>query len=150
MRKQSVLLLIIALLAGPIAGSVRAELVGHWPLNEGAGVTANDTSGYNNHGTLKNGPKWVAGALGQALELDGVDDFVEIPHSDSLTVSKEVTVTAWIRATQYTGTTGAEYQGIVAKSNSPPLLQPLPVFERQPALQHQRRRHDEHDKGPFE
>jgi len=119
MRKQSVLLLIIALLAGPIAGSVRAELVGHWPLNEGAGVTANDTSGYNNHGTLKNGPKWVAGALGQALELDGVDDFVEIPHSDSLTVSKEVTVTAWIRATQYTGTTGAEYQGIVAKSNSP-------------------------------
>ncbi|MEN6335873.1 MAG: LamG-like jellyroll fold domain-containing protein [Phycisphaerales bacterium] len=119
MRKQSILLSIMALTLGSIAGSARAELVGHWRLDEGAGVTANDASGHGNHGTLKGNPKWTAGILGQALDLDGVDDFVEIPHSDSLTVDKNVTVTAWIKTTQYTGTTGAEYQGIVAKSNSP-------------------------------
>lgn len=36
-------------------------LVGRWEFDEGMGITANDTSGNGNHGTLVNGPAWVAG-----------------------------------------------------------------------------------------
>ena len=33
-------------------------LVGYWGFNEGAGDTAYDSSGHENHGAL-NGPMWV-------------------------------------------------------------------------------------------
>jgi len=79
-----------------------------------------DWSGYDHHGAVQGMPEWVAeGYHGGALALDGVDDYVEIPHSKELTVDNEVTVMAWINAKAYTGSTGAAYQGIIAKSNGP-------------------------------
>lgn len=36
-------------------------LLGRWGLNEGSGTTAGDSSGSAIHGTLTNGPMWVAG-----------------------------------------------------------------------------------------
>lgn len=51
-------------------------LVGYWSLNDGAGTVATDFSGNGNHGTLNNGPTWVNGKLGQALNFDGTDDYV--------------------------------------------------------------------------
>jgi len=39
-------------------------LVGCWLMNEGSGNKVNDLSGYANHGTLVNGPTWVAGDRG--------------------------------------------------------------------------------------
>jgi len=117
MYKKLVLMAIVAL--GLVAGSAHAELVGHWRLNEGAGAIAYDGSGNGNDGALQGGPEWVAGVLGAALLLDGVDDFVEIPHAEILTVDDEVTVMAWVNAEAYTGTSGAAYQGIIAKSNGP-------------------------------
>jgi len=53
--------------AQDIAASKNVEIVsapgllGRWGLNEGAGTTANDSSGNGNNGTLVNGPIWVAG-----------------------------------------------------------------------------------------
>ena len=44
---------------------------------------ANDIVGANN-GTLINGTSFAPGKVGQAFSLDGVDDYVEIPHSESL------------------------------------------------------------------
>ncbi len=38
-----------------------AGLLGRWGLNEGSGLTAADSSGQDVHGTLTNGPMWVAG-----------------------------------------------------------------------------------------
>ena len=38
-----------------------AGLIGRWGLNEGAGTTANDSSGSGVNGTLVNGPVWVSG-----------------------------------------------------------------------------------------
>jgi hypothetical protein len=117
--RKCILTLIVAALLGPMAGLGSAELVGHWRMNEGAGAIAYDTSGYGNDGALQGGPTWTTGRMGGALQLDGVDDFVEIPHAASLTVNSEVTVMAWICPTSYTGPNGSSYQGIVAKSNSP-------------------------------
>ena len=43
-----------------LPGSVPAGQVAYWQFNEGTGTTAFDSSGNNNHGTLTNGPQWVA------------------------------------------------------------------------------------------
>lgn len=44
-------------------------LAGLWLMNEGGGLTAYDYSGNDNHGTLTNGPTWVAGPDGAALNF---------------------------------------------------------------------------------
>jgi len=108
----------VGLAVGVANADIEEGLVGHWTFDEGEGTTAEDSSGNNNHGTLMNGPLWVAGQLGGALEFDGTDDFVEVPHAASLTVDTEVTVAAWINASRH-NSAGGDWQGILAKSNDP-------------------------------
>jgi hypothetical protein len=93
------------------------NLVGWWKFDEGSGGTVVDSSGYNNLGTLQGDPQWVVGYVGDALEFDGVDDWVEVPHDSTLTVDNEVTVMAWINTERYIGPTGDNWQGIMAKGN---------------------------------
>ncbi len=83
-----------------IASQVQAEIepesaIAIWLLDEGDGNTINDSSGNENHGELKSG-KWVDGPSGSALSLNGVDDRVIIPDSDSLYAPKAWTITAWV------------------------------------------------------
>jgi hypothetical protein len=41
---------------------------------------------------------WVSGKSGKALEFDGIDDYVEIPHSDSISgFTNALTVSFWIK-----------------------------------------------------
>ena len=56
-------------------------LIGHWALNEASGSIAADSSGYNNHGTLRNGAVWASGKFSNGVSLDGINDFVDIPDS---------------------------------------------------------------------
>jgi hypothetical protein len=68
-------------------------LVSWWSGNG----NANDIVGQNN-GTLKGGVTFAAGQVGQSFSFNGVDGFVEIPDSPSLTpLSNSVTLDAWIR-----------------------------------------------------
>ncbi|MBM4024420.1 MAG: hypothetical protein FJ280_03315 [Planctomycetes bacterium] len=90
------------------------NLVGWWKLDEEAGTFVLDSSGRGNHGTVRGNPLWVAGYDGGALHLDGVDDFAEIPHHATLTVTSQVAVMAWINARNLV----AEYQGVIAKGNT--------------------------------
>ena len=48
----------------------KTGLVGWWKLDDGTGEVTADSSIYRNHGVLKNGPWWVAGRIGGALDLD--------------------------------------------------------------------------------
>ena len=54
-----------------------------------------DLSGHGNNGTIY-GAQCVQGRSGKALSFDGVDDYVEVPDSASLTVTDAVTILAWI------------------------------------------------------
>ena len=68
---------------------------GIWLLDEGEGNIINDLSGNENHGELQGGT-WVEGPDdGPALSLNGQDDRVIIPDSDSLYLEEAWTVTAW-------------------------------------------------------
>ena len=59
-------------------------LVGRWNLDEGSGPTAADSSGNGNNGTLTNGPVWVDGKYGKALQFDGVNDYVDAGNGATL------------------------------------------------------------------
>jgi len=77
------------------AGNVSAELVGYWKFDEGSGDVAVDSSGHGNDGSIKGTPNWVAGQIGSALDFDGSTNYVEIPHSESLSITEQITIAAW-------------------------------------------------------
>jgi len=56
-----------------------------------SGGTAYDLSGQKNNGTIY-GATWKRGYLVGALSFDGVDDYVEVPHSASLDITDKVTI----------------------------------------------------------
>ena len=74
-------------------------IVGFWHMDEpqwtGATGEVRDETGMN-HGTAKNGATTTSDAkYGRAGLFDGSDGYVEVPDSDSLDVSSEVTIEAW-------------------------------------------------------
>lgn len=98
---------------------IKAEIepgsaIGIWLLNEGDGNTINDSSGNENHGELMGG-KWVDGPSGPALSLNGQNDRVIVPDSDSLYADKAWTITAWVNVN------GAEngFGHIIGKRDDP-------------------------------
>jgi len=102
------------------ANKLRQGLVGMWTFdgNDMSGNTAIDRSGNGNNGTLTNGPKKVIGKIGQALNFDGVDDyiFVNDPGDSSVLdfdTSSTITMSAWIRKSSLTS-----YPLIVTKGRS--------------------------------
>ncbi len=83
------------------------DLVGLWHFDEGTGITANDSSGSGNTGTLVNDPLWeVLGKFGNALSFDGMDDYVDCEKNVDITTA--ITVEAWINPSEFT-----DYDAIV-------------------------------------
>ncbi|KKU03784.1 MAG: LamG domain protein jellyroll fold domain protein [Candidatus Giovannonibacteria bacterium GW2011_GWA2_45_21] len=70
-------------------------LVGYWSMNEGTGSYAGDSSGNKNTGTLTNGPTWVDGKRGKALNFDGVNDYVNLGSGDIM--SSNATLSLWFK-----------------------------------------------------
>jgi hypothetical protein len=68
-------------------------LVGWWRFDEGTGSTAKDSSEYGNDGTVY-GATWTDGKYNKALSLNGINNYVEIPHSSSLSMT-DVTIEMW-------------------------------------------------------
>ncbi|HNY79493.1 MAG: LamG-like jellyroll fold domain-containing protein [Sedimentisphaerales bacterium] len=116
-RLYFLLTLVVALaVASTAAGAVDPDIIGWWWFDEGGGATAADSSGNGNNGTLMGGASWAPGYFRTALQLDGVDGYVEVPHDPSLNVDDEATVMAWINTSQLE-TPGQGYQGVIAKGN---------------------------------
>ena len=55
-----------------------------------------DHSGYGNNGSVS-GATFRASNCGGAYEFDGIDDFIFIPQSASLSVTGSLTLAAWMR-----------------------------------------------------
>ncbi|MCQ6254750.1 DUF2341 domain-containing protein [Methanocaldococcus sp.] len=72
--------------------------VAYWSFDEeeGEGTVAHDETGNGNDGTIY-GATWTTGKYGYALQFDEVDDYVEIPYSETLNVTYSVTYCAWVR-----------------------------------------------------
>jgi hypothetical protein len=71
--------------------------VAQWKFNEGEGLTAYDSTDGNDDGVLTNGPVWVEGKSGSAINFDGTDDYVSVTDSSVLDITNAITVEAWVK-----------------------------------------------------
>ncbi len=85
--------------------------IGYWNLDEESGLTAHDVSGNGHDGTLQGSPRWVSGYYGNALEFDGIDDYIDLGNPPSFPSGKsERSMCGWAR----TDTTGPGWRWIAA------------------------------------
>jgi len=70
-------------------------------LDEGSGSIAEDSSRYGNNGSIS-GATWTIGKLGNGLEFDGENDYVEIPFNKSLNTTS-ITISLWFESLGKTG-----------------------------------------------
>src|SRR4030065_1522547 len=111
--------LVLCLTVTKAANAQDHNLLGWWKLDEPSGTIAYDSSGNSNDGVFVGAPQWASGYAGGAVLLDGVDDFIEVPHHDSLLPGEEVTIMAWINIPRHTGAGGSSWQAIITKGNAP-------------------------------
>jgi hypothetical protein len=81
----------------PVMDGCVLYLDGRYGGNNPATQTWYDLSGMGNDGTLNNfayaeGSGWT----GQGLQFDGTDDYVEVPHNESLDLGNVFTISFWI------------------------------------------------------
>lgn len=85
-----------------VAGSVSTlgnGLLLDYKFDETAGLSAVDSSVNGYHGTLVNGPFWVAGNTNNAVQLDGINDSVNTNQDDPLDLTGSMSISAWIYRT---------------------------------------------------
>jgi hypothetical protein len=71
-------------------------LLGYWPLDECGGTTAPNVCDMENHGELINGPVWVNGKFGNALEFDGATNYVVVSPDPRQEITNGLTAMAWV------------------------------------------------------
>ena len=87
--------------ASSIQRIMATSLAGEWNFD---GQNANDSSGNGNNGTINGGAVTTTttpygnGAAGQyAMSFDGINDYVSVLHSASISLSNTFTVSVWIK-----------------------------------------------------
>ena len=106
-RLTVVSFIVISLMfAGISNGAIDPKsIMGMWLFDEGNGDAAKDASGNGNEGVLE-GPKWVDGKFGKALEFNGASDYVDTgndPITD-LSETKILSISAWVKRATKTST----------------------------------------------
>jgi hypothetical protein len=91
-----------------------SDPVAWWYFYEGSGTVAHDSSGNNNTGTIYGGATWVVGRYDNAIDFDGVNDYIGVPDSSSISVGGgDYTISAWVYPHSVSGK-----HGIVTKVKS--------------------------------
>ncbi len=83
----------------PFFGDMSSGLVGWWKFDEAGGITAADSSGQGNDGTLVNNPQRVTGKSNNALQFNGVNNYVFVANDPSIDLSQmsAFSVVTWIK-----------------------------------------------------
>jgi len=84
----------------PLYSAVTDDAVSYWNFNEGSGADVFDAQELND-GEIIDGT-WTTGKLGNAIDFDGVDDYVEVADDNSLSFGDGLddspfTFAAWIK-----------------------------------------------------
>ena len=98
--------MVVVFIAGVLANSSYAKIdlkncVGMWLFDEGKGDVTADASGNKNDGTIENAPKWIDGKFGDALQFDGVDDYVSVENTNNLSITGDFTFSMWVKISAY-------------------------------------------------
>jgi len=86
-----------------VVGATRAELIGHWTLDETSGTTSADISGREHHGTYVNSPGLdIPGVYGTGMDAAG--GYMEVDLGTDLpTQAEERTIALWVNTPQVRG-----------------------------------------------
>lgn len=82
--------------------NISSDVVAFYTLDE-VGISVPDTIVYdisanNNNGVVKNGLQIFSGYLGNSIEFDGVDDYVQFQNSPSFDINgSQVTISLWTK-----------------------------------------------------
>ncbi|MDQ6422719.1 S-layer homology domain-containing protein [Paenibacillus sp. LHD-117] len=100
-RKVLVMWMTCIMIVGilPLPDSVRAattEPILHYELNESSGSSVVDTKGVGPTGTLINLPSFVPGLVGNALNFNGTDSYVNFGNTNRIDQSNQYTIEAWV------------------------------------------------------
>jgi hypothetical protein len=90
---QKSFLLACCLLVPMLTGTASARLVARYEFEN----NVNDTSGNERHGVAHGGPTYRPGKFGQALHLDGIDDYVDIDPFKYTNDDGEFSLTFWFK-----------------------------------------------------
>jgi len=87
-----------------LGSTAKADVVGAWLFNEGAGTSAGDSSGNGLTGTIRGNPQWLAkdaGMFGSALRFEE-NQYVDFgpPTPPALLVKQDISFMAWVRPTR--------------------------------------------------
>ena len=83
------------------AGGRPSRITAGYAFDETSGTTAADASGHGITGTLTNGPTFTPGKNGNAVTLDGVNDYVNLGNPTALQFTGSMTVSAWVYASAF-------------------------------------------------
>ncbi len=87
-------------------------LVSHWKFDEGNGLTAYDSTGYN-HGTIY-GAQWTTGHTNSGLSFDGNNDYVKLPDNQPVWLPQnDFTLSTWVYFEKDAVTTTTEREVIL-------------------------------------
>ncbi len=86
-------------------------------LDETSGVSAADSSGNANTGTLQGNGGFAVGGLNNSLDIDGNGDYLSAPDSPSLTLSGQQTLEAWTKFDTSFSTDANQDQGVIDKGS---------------------------------
>jgi len=74
---------------------VEPNLISWWEFDEGSGNVAYDSTGKNDGSVYE--ANWTSGRIGGAVDFDGIDDYISVSDDDSLDISGEITISAWVK-----------------------------------------------------
>jgi len=86
----------VLLVLGICTEAVQAELVGHWPFEEGQGTETADVTGNGNDGTFNGSVAWVDGYIGKGVHFDDAGERIVVGPLDPSKDTNAMTLAAWI------------------------------------------------------
>ena len=93
-------LCVISIVLSAAPARAATGLVAAYGFNESTGNAVGDASGTDNNGTTS-GTTWASdGRFGAALNFNGTDASVTVPDSNSLDLSTEMTLEAWVNPSE--------------------------------------------------
>ncbi|MBN1466844.1 T9SS type A sorting domain-containing protein [candidate division KSB1 bacterium] len=98
MKKLTIFLFVLFAISMTYGQEIPTEgLVGYWKLDEGEGSVAADSSGYGAHGELFGTADWVPGYIGNAVEFDGIDAYVDCGLGEGqFEIEDALTLSVWV------------------------------------------------------
>ncbi len=81
------------------AGDIRSGLIGYWTFDgkNMTNATATDSSGSGVDGALTNSPKKTIGKIGQALQLNGTNSYVDMGTTTTLRPTFPFSISVWVK-----------------------------------------------------